>query len=50
MKFACVDGPDFDAHEVDFDELMKRQRLFVEHEQRALHGWLHKCQSNHLPA
>ena len=49
MKFACVDGPDFDAHEVDFDELMKRQRLFVEHEQRALHGWLNKYQSNNLP-
>jgi len=48
MKFACVDGPDFDAHEVDFDELMKRQRLFVEHERRALHGWLQK--TNNLPA
>ncbi len=23
-KFACVDGPDFDGHEVDFDEAMKR--------------------------
>ena len=50
MKFACVDGPDFDAHEVDFDELMKRQRLYVNEEQQALHGWLHKCQSNNLPA
>jgi len=45
MKFACVDGPDFDAHEVDFDELMKRQRLFLEDEQRALHNWLNKCRS-----
>jgi NAD(P)H-flavin reductase len=44
MKFACVDGPDFDAHEVDFDELMKRQRRFVEEEQRALNDWLEKCQ------
>ena len=50
MKFACVDGPDFDAHDVDFDELMKRQRLFVGDEQRALHGWLQKCQSNNLHA
>ena len=24
MKFACVDGPDFDGHEVDFDEAMSR--------------------------
>jgi NAD(P)H-flavin reductase len=43
MKFACVDGPDFDAHEVDFEELMKRQRRFVEEEQRALKNWLEKC-------
>jgi len=50
MKFACVDGPDFDAHYVDFDELMKRQRLFVNEEQQALRGWLHKCQSNNAPA
>ena len=40
MKFACVDGPDFDAHEVDFDELMRRQRRFVEDEKRALNEWL----------
>ena len=44
MKFACVDGPDFDAHEVDFNELMKRQRRFVEEEKRALNDWLEKCQ------
>jgi NAD(P)H-flavin reductase len=43
MKFACVDGPDFDAHEVDFDELMSRQQRFVEEEQRALNDWLEKC-------
>jgi NAD(P)H-flavin reductase len=45
MKFACVDGPDFDAHEVDFDELMKRQRLFVDDEQRALNDWMTKCRA-----
>lgn len=28
MKFACVDGPEFDAHEVDFDELMLRNRTY----------------------
>ena len=44
MKFVCVDGPDFDAHEVDFDELMKRQRLLVEEEQLVLKHWLKKCQ------
>lgn len=29
MKFACVDGPDFDGLLVDFDELMNRQKMFV---------------------
>jgi glutamate synthase (NADPH) small chain len=33
MKFACVDGPDFDAHQVNFDELMLRQKRF-EYEER----------------
>lgn len=28
MKFACVDGPDFDGHEVDFDELMSRNAVY----------------------
>jgi ferredoxin--NADP+ reductase len=32
MKFACVDGPEFDAHQVDFDELMMRNRTYVEAE------------------
>lgn len=30
MKFACVDGPEFDAHKVDFDELMLRNRTYRE--------------------
>lgn len=34
-KFACVDGPDFDGHEVDFDELMHRNTLFREEEAHA---------------
>ena len=32
IKFACVDGPDFDGLQVDFDELMMRQRMFKEEE------------------
>ncbi len=32
MRFACVDGPEFDGHEVDFDELMMRNRSYVEME------------------
>ena len=31
-KFACVDGPDFDGHQVDFDELMKRNTFYKERE------------------
>lgn len=30
MKFACVDGPEFDGHHVDFDELMMRNRTYVD--------------------
>ncbi|MBQ8350673.1 MAG: sulfide/dihydroorotate dehydrogenase-like FAD/NAD-binding protein [Clostridia bacterium] len=31
-KFACVDGPDFDGHLVDFDELIRRNRMYAEQE------------------
>lgn len=38
VKFACVDGPDFDAHKIDFDEVINRTRIYKEieqgHEQR----------------
>lgn len=34
-KFACVDGPDFDGHQVDFDEAIKRSRFFREEETRS---------------
>ena len=33
-KFACVDGPDFDGHEVDYDEIMKRASTYKEFEKR----------------
>lgn len=36
MKFACVDGPDFDGHCVDFDELMLRQKRFEPEEKEAM--------------
>lgn len=35
-RFACVDGPEFDAHLVDFDEQMKRAGIYREEEARAL--------------
>lgn len=39
-KFACVDGPDFDGHLVDFDSAMNRQRMFKDEEAASLE---HKC-------
>jgi ferredoxin--NADP+ reductase len=41
-KFACVDGPDFDAHEVDFDELSMRQRTYKKEEQVSNEHY-HQC-------
>ncbi|MEW6034442.1 MAG: sulfide/dihydroorotate dehydrogenase-like FAD/NAD-binding protein [Chloroflexota bacterium] len=38
-KFACVDGPDFDGHAVDWDLLMARQRTYLEQEKRSLEAW-----------
>ena len=35
-KFACVDGPDFDGHLVDFDEAMRRSRIYQPQEQEAI--------------
>ena len=35
MKFACVDGPDFDGYEVDFDEAMSRGRMYTDFERHA---------------
>ena len=34
-KFACVDGPDFDGYEVDFDEAMSRGRMYADFERHA---------------
>jgi len=35
-KFACVDGPEFDAHKVDFRELTNRLRTYQEEELKAV--------------
>ena len=39
MKFACVDGPEFDGHAVDFDGLIKRQRMFLPEERLSSLVW-----------
>lgn len=35
-RFVCVDGPEFDGHQVDFDLLMKRQKMYLEEEKKSL--------------
>lgn len=40
VKFACVDGPDFDAHQVDFDELTIRNRMYHSQEKQDME---HMC-------
>lgn len=44
VKFTCVDGPEFDAHQVDFNELLMRQRYYLDEEKVAKE--VHNC---HLP-
>lgn len=53
VKFACVDGPEFDGHEVNFDEAMRRQTIYKTEEGRAMlkiregdshHGGCGNCQ------
>lgn len=34
VKFACVDGPDFDAHKIDFDEVINRSKIYKDQEQK----------------
>jgi ferredoxin--NADP+ reductase len=42
-KFGCVDGPDFDGHLVDFEELMSRQRVYVDEEREADARYSREC-------
>lgn len=56
VKFACVDGPEFDGHLVDFDQAMKRQQMYKTEEGRAVlrvregathHGGCGHCGGDH---
>lgn len=42
-RFACVEGPEFDGYEVDFDEAMRRQRMYRSEETAAREKYEHKC-------
>jgi len=44
-RFACVDGPEFDGHKVDFDELAQRLEAYKELEQRAYERYLDECKA-----
>lgn len=41
-RFACVDGPKFDGHQVDWDLLLARQRIYLEEEKQAVEKWQHE--------
>ncbi|HOK79733.1 MAG TPA: sulfide/dihydroorotate dehydrogenase-like FAD/NAD-binding protein [bacterium] len=43
VMFACVDGPDFDAHQVDFDQLQKRNSFYKKHEQCSLQRYMERA-------
>jgi ferredoxin--NADP+ reductase len=43
-RFVCVDGPEFDAHKVDWDIMMQRMQFYRAEEQFALERWKHQCQ------
>jgi ferredoxin--NADP+ reductase len=45
-KFGCVDGPDFDGHLVDFEELMSRQRVYTDDERLADAEYSKGCSCN----
>ena len=46
VQFACVDGPEFDAHEVDFKNLTDRNRMYAEYEKKSLEKYEHECKLN----
>ena len=43
VRFACVDGPDFDGHQVDFEDLISRLRRYAEEEKAAMERWSETC-------
>jgi NAD(P)H-flavin reductase len=48
-RFACVDGPEFDAHQVDFEDLKVRLRRFRQQEQVAVDRWAQGCRIPDAP-
>jgi len=48
VRFACVDGPDFDGHQVDFEELMARNAVYKDQEAEEKTGEHHTCRMDQL--
>jgi len=46
-KFSCIDGPEFDGHMVDFDQLIRRQRMFLPEERLSSLLWEHLGGAHH---
>ncbi len=49
MQFACVDGPEFDAHQVDFELLMARQKMYSPQEKISMEIFEKICRSQEHP-
>ena len=49
-KFVCVDGPEFDAHAVDFDEMLARLRQYTTEEKNAYENYQHHTSAHNAPA
>ena len=45
VKFACVDGPFFDAHQVDFDEAVRRNKMYADMENQAAERQAPECRA-----
>jgi ferredoxin--NADP+ reductase len=45
-RFVCVDGPDFDGHQVDWDLLLARQRIYLDEEKLSFERWQSQCDSS----
>ena len=49
-QFVCVDGPEFDGHKVNWDNLLSRVQFYREQEQMALEHWRHECRLEKVTA
>jgi ferredoxin--NADP+ reductase len=49
-EFACVDGPEFEAHRIDFDVLVQRNAMYREAERRSMEDYRRELEANDNPA